>query len=59
MSSKTPKKPLNPTEAKLVEYLSSVKEEDIFPEKNKNAVENLLKAGLIKEDQLPEWFTRS
>jgi hypothetical protein len=58
MPALSPKKPLNSQEAKLVKYLSSVKEEDIFPEKNKKAVENLLKAGLIKEDQLPEWFTR-
>jgi hypothetical protein len=58
MSAEAPKKSLKEQEARLVEYLSSVKPEDIFPEKNKKAVENLLKAGLIKEDQLPEWFTR-
>lgn len=35
--------------ARLVAYLSSVKAEDVFPEKNKKAADNLKKAGLIKE----------
>lgn len=44
----TPKKPLSLQEKKAIEFLSNKKAEDIFPEQNKKAWENLRKAGLIK-----------
>lgn len=33
---------------KFIKHLSSMKPEDVLPEKNKRAAENLRKAGLIK-----------
>lgn len=33
---------------KFIKHLSSMKPEDILPEKNKRAAENLRRAGLIK-----------
>jgi hypothetical protein len=45
----TPKKSIQLQEKKLVKLLSSLNAEDIFPEKNKRAWENLKKAGLIKD----------
>jgi hypothetical protein len=45
----TPKKSIRSQEKKLVKLLSSMNAEDIFPEKNKKAWENLKRAGLIKD----------
>jgi hypothetical protein len=44
----TPKKSISLQEKKLIKLLNSRKIEDIFPEQNKKAWENLRKAGLIK-----------
>ena len=48
MPTKSAKILLQAQKEKVVRYLSSVKTEAIFPEKNKKAEENLRKAGLIK-----------
>lgn len=51
MPAVTPKKQkrsLKARKAKLVKYLSSVKVEDIFADKNKKAEKNLKRVGLIK-----------
>jgi hypothetical protein len=44
-----PKKSIQLQEKKLIKLLSSLNAEDIFPEKSKRALEDLKKAGLIKD----------
>jgi hypothetical protein len=44
----TPKKSISWQEKRLLQFLSNKKVEDIFPEQNKKAWENLRQAGLIK-----------
>jgi hypothetical protein len=47
----TPKKSIQEEELdkKVRKFLASKKPEDLFPEKNKRAYENLKRAGLIKD----------